>query len=89
MKMGKDTGWNQITQKAIVNKIKLPKHIVDKLIELPESGMGYQIVNLFLNDGSIIKNVKIQNCSFIIVDETKKDLINSIIDKITMVEICE
>ncbi len=43
----------------------LPKNLQTKLALVPESGMGYQIVDLILNDDSIVKNVKILNGSIV------------------------
>jgi hypothetical protein len=30
---------------------RLPQHLRDKLLSLPESGYGYQVVTVFLEDG--------------------------------------
>jgi hypothetical protein len=47
----------------------LPKIWVDHLINLPETGMGYQIVDITMNDGSVFNGVKIINSSIIKSDE--------------------
>jgi hypothetical protein len=41
--------------------LQLKSKIVDRLLALPESGMGYQVVDLVLADGRIIPNVTILN----------------------------
>ena len=41
--------------------LQLKSKIVDRLLALPESGMGYQVVDLVLSDGRIIPNVTILN----------------------------
>lgn len=43
-------------------QIELRKNIIDRLLGLPETGMGYQVVDLVLADGRIVPNVKIFNC---------------------------
>lgn len=43
-------------------QIELKKSIVSRLLNMPESGMGYQIVDLLLIDGRVVPNVKIFNC---------------------------
>ncbi|MFA6264750.1 MAG: hypothetical protein WC670_03415 [Pseudolabrys sp.] len=43
-------------------QIELNKSIVNRLLGMPETGMGYQIVDLVLLDGRIVPNVKIFNC---------------------------
>lgn len=34
--------------------IKLPESFINKLINLPESGMGYQIVKVILMSGKVL-----------------------------------
>lgn len=43
-------------------KIRLPENWIQKLIKLPESGMGVQHVDIFLNEGRVIRNVAVFNC---------------------------
>lgn len=62
-------------------EIKLPKHLVKKLLELPESGMGYQVVDFLLQDGTILKNVTVLNSSIAILD---KDIDTSKIVKVKL-----
>jgi hypothetical protein len=35
------------------SKFKIPEKFVDQLVKLPESGMGYQLVKVFLSNGKI------------------------------------
>lgn len=44
---------------------KLKTEFVQQLINLPETGMGYHVVDLEMTDGSMIKNVVILNCKLI------------------------
>lgn len=38
---------------------------IEKLKSLPESGMGYQICDIELNDGTILANISVHNCSIL------------------------
>ena len=53
------------------NTIKLPDSFINKLINLPESGMGYQIVKVFLKTGVILKHRKVVNCELLILEENE------------------
>lgn len=37
-------------------ELKLSEKWISKLIEMPENGMGYQIVDVTLKDGSVLKS---------------------------------
>lgn len=45
--------------------IQLPQKFVDLLITLPENGMGYQIVDIKLQSGEILRNRIILNSEFL------------------------
>lgn len=42
-------------------RIKLEKRWIEKLLRLPESGMGYQRVDLRLEDGREVRDVPVFN----------------------------
>jgi hypothetical protein len=42
-------------------QLELRPEIVDRLWRMPETGMGYQIVDLVLVDGRVVSNVTIFN----------------------------
>ncbi len=42
-------------------RVKLEKHWIEKLLRLPESGMGYQRVDVRLADGREVKDVPVFN----------------------------
>jgi hypothetical protein len=42
-------------------QLELGPEIVDRLVSMPETGMGYQIVDLILTDGRVVPNVTIFN----------------------------
>jgi hypothetical protein len=56
---------------SVKKKIRLMEEHVKVLSELPESGMGYQIVDIFLKDGKRLKNRIVLNSEFIIVDDNE------------------
>ena len=45
--------------------MRLDKKWADKLAALPESGMGYQIIDVILKNGNIIKNITVFDCEII------------------------
>lgn len=47
------------------NKIELPEVFVQRLVQLPESGMGYQRVRIVLKNGEVLYNHLVFNCSFL------------------------
>ena len=53
------------------NKIQqvLPVKWIQHLTNLPETGMGYQMVDVYLNDGKILRSKEIINSSIINLDE--------------------
>jgi|688.fasta_scaffold188707_2 hypothetical protein len=85
-------GWFRIgfvisTKDYMENKIKvtLPDNLIDKLIELPEQGMGYQIVDLLLVNGQELKNKFVFNSSVLELEENEminvKDIVSISIHK--------
>jgi len=58
--------------------MSLSQRWIDKLAGLPESGMGYQIVNVHLKDGSIVKGIIVFNSSQIIdnVNFSEADIVD-------------
>ena len=41
--------------------IKLPEKWIDYILNLPETGMGYQTADIYFNDGTVEHNVIIMN----------------------------
>ncbi len=54
------------------NSIQLPENIVKHLSNLPEQGMGYQIVNVILKNGRKLKRKVVLNSSILKVDKKEK-----------------
>jgi len=50
------------------NTIKLPESFVNKLTNLPESGMGYQIVKVILRNGKVLKKHKVLNSELLMLE---------------------
>jgi len=50
-------------------KIELKEANVQYLSKLPESGMGYQIVDITLKDGQQLKSRIVVNSQFLLLDE--------------------
>jgi hypothetical protein len=59
-------------------KIILPDRFVNYLVNLPESGMGYQLVKIFLKDGKILRKHKVINSSILILNEKEKITLSQI-----------
>ncbi|MBI2677019.1 MAG: hypothetical protein HYX21_03700 [Candidatus Yanofskybacteria bacterium] len=53
---------------------------VDKLAGLPETGMGYQIVDVYLKNGTIVRGLTVVNCEQIVVPESHSFSENDIQD---------
>ena len=53
-------------------KIKLAKQFIDYLADLPEQGMGYQIVEVTLQDGQVLKNRAVMNSSYLMLDDNEE-----------------
>jgi len=49
--------------------IKLPDIYVNLLVNLPESGLGYQIVNVILRSGQVLHNHKVLNSELLMLEE--------------------
>ena len=49
-------------------KFKIPEKFIHQLVKLPESGMGYQLVKVFLSDGKVLRKHKVLNSSILILE---------------------
>lgn len=58
--------------------IKLTENWVNYLVNIPESGMAYQIVRIFLKGGKILKKHKVLNSSILLLEEGEKIEMNEI-----------
>ena len=53
-------------------RIILPEKFVNYLVNLPENGMGYQLVKVFLKDGKILRKHKVLNSSILLLENKEK-----------------
>jgi hypothetical protein len=58
--------------------IKLPETFVNKLINLPESGMGYQVVKIILMSGKVLHRQKVINSEYLMLEGNQDFLVNDI-----------
>jgi hypothetical protein len=65
------------------SKFKIPEKFVHQLVKLPESGMGYQLVKIFLSDGKILRKRKVLNSSILIL-KPDENIASSEIEKIEL-----
>ena len=63
------------------SKFKIPEKFVPQLVKLPESGMGYQLVKVFLSNGKILRKRKVLNSSILVL-EHDENITSSEIEKI-------
>ena len=54
---------------SIHKKIKLKKEHINFLAELPENGMGYQIVNVILKNGQHLMNRVVLNSEYLMLED--------------------
>ena len=54
--------------------LELRPEMVDRLLTLPESGMGYHLVDLILTDGRVVPNVPIFNCEIVQLPDTFREI---------------
>ena len=52
----------------MTSKLQIPEKFVHQLVNLPESGMGYQLVKIFLSNGKILRKHKIVNSSVLLLE---------------------
>jgi len=51
--------------------LKLLDEQIENLVNLPESGMGYQIVKVFLKSGKVLNHKKVLNSELLILEENE------------------
>jgi len=49
--------------------LKLPDRFINILVNLPENGMGYQIVKVILTNGKILHQQKVLNSEFLVLEK--------------------
>jgi len=65
---------------ATSNTLKLTDSFINNLVNLPETGMGYQIVKVILKSGQILHQHKVLNSELLMLEPneniTIKDIAN-------------
>jgi hypothetical protein len=67
----------------MISKFKIPEKFVHQLMNLSESGMGYQLVKVFLTNGKVLRKHKVLNSSILVLD-TDENISSSQIKKIEL-----
>jgi hypothetical protein len=67
----------------MISKFKISEKFVHQLVNLPESGMGYQLVKVFLTNGKVLRKHKVLNSSILVLD-TDENISSSQIKKIEL-----
>ena len=60
--------------------LKLPDNFINILVDLPESGMGYQIVKVILRSGKILHRHKVINSEILMLEDNEPILANDIVN---------
>jgi len=50
--------------------VRLPNQFIESLLTKPENGMGYQIVDVKLKNGDVLKNKTVKNSSYLICNHS-------------------
>ncbi|MDZ4712637.1 MAG: hypothetical protein SGI89_09975 [bacterium] len=64
-------------------ELKLSDSFINILVNLPESGMGYQIVKVILKSGQILHQHKVLNSEILMLEENENITVKDI-DKIEL-----
>ena len=59
-------------------ELKLPDSFINILVNLPESGMGYQIVKVILKSGQVLYQHKVFNSEILVLEENENISIKDI-----------
>ncbi len=63
--------------------LKLTDSFINVLVNLPESGMGYQIVKVILKSGQVLHQHKVLNSELLMLEENENITVKDI-DKIEL-----
>ncbi len=58
--------------------LKLPASFINILVNLPENGMGYQLVKVFLKSGKILHQHKVLNSELLMLEENESITVKDI-----------
>lgn len=65
--------------------LRLPGNLINILVNLPETGMGYQIVKIIFKSGEILRQHKVLNSELLMLEENE-NITTKDIDKIELEE---
>jgi hypothetical protein len=65
--------------------LRLPGNLINILVNLPETGMGYQIVKIILKSGEVLRQHKVLNSELLMLEENE-NITTKDIDKIELEE---
>jgi len=60
-------------------RVTLPDKFIAQLVQMPETGMGYQIVDIVLTNGKVLKNIIIFNSSILEIEKEETFNIEDIV----------
>jgi hypothetical protein len=63
--------------------LKLTDSLINVLVNLPESGMGYQLVKVLLKSGKVLHQHKVLNSELLMLEENENITVKDI-DKIEL-----
>ena len=61
-----------------IRTLKLSDSFINILVNLPETGMGYQIVKVILRSGEILSQHKVLNSEFLMLEENENIAVKDI-----------
>ncbi len=67
----------------VSRELRLPDSFINILVNLPESGMGYQIVKVILKSGQVLHQHKVLNSEILMLEENENITVKDI-DKIEL-----
>ena len=62
----------------VSRELILPDSFINILVNLPESGMGYQIVKVILKSGRVLRQHKVFNSEILVLEENENISIKDI-----------
>ena len=65
------TSTRELMGNSIKKRIKLKEKHINYLLQLPESGMGYQIVDVTLKNGQQLKKKIVLNSQFLLLENSE------------------
>lgn len=61
------------------NRLTLSNHWITQLLSIPEKGMGYHLVKVFLKNGKVLPKHKVLNSSILLLEANEDIRIEDIV----------